>query len=71
MMAAPPMVIFDEKAHLAKSLSIMILRLFVRKRVYTEVSSRIGFWAGSKRRKSMIKKRAVLTNISLFVSLKR
>jgi hypothetical protein len=31
-----------------------------------QYSSRIGFWAGSKRRKSIKKKRAVLTNTSLF-----
>ena len=34
--------------------------------LYTEVSSRIGFWAGSKRRKSIKKKRAVLNNTALF-----
>jgi hypothetical protein len=36
---------------------------------YTEVSSRIGFWAGSKRRKSTKKKRAALNQyIPLFFS---
>jgi hypothetical protein len=42
------------------------LSQFGQASIYTEVSSRIGFWAGSKRRKSIKKKRAVLNNTSLF-----